>query len=143
MIVLVLGGISGALTTNQEEFPNFDVKVINVFVPYLGAAPIEAEKAVCVRIEEAIEGVEGIEKVYGTAVEGGCSVASQLYSDADDISASNEIKSRIDSINNLPIETEKPNVSKVAFTRRVVQIAVFGDATERELKELGLSLIHI
>ena len=140
MIVLVLGGISGALTTNQEEFPNFDVKVINVFVPYLGAAPIEAEKAVCVRIEEAIEGVEGIEKVYGTAVEGGCSVASQLYSDADDISASNEIKSRIDSINNLPIETEKPNVSKVAFTRRVVQIAVFGDASERELKELGRTL---
>ena len=140
MIVLVLGGISGALTTNQEEFPNFDVKVINVFVPYLGAAPIEAEKAVCVRIEEAIEGVEGIEKVYGTAVEGGCSVASQLYSDADDISASNEIKSRIDSINNLPIETEKPNVSKVAFTRRVLQIALFGDATERELKELGRSL---
>ena len=76
MIVLVLGGISGALTTNQEEFPNFDVKVINVFVPYLGAAPIEAEKAVCVRIEEAIEGVEGIEKVYGTAVEGGCSYPS-------------------------------------------------------------------
>ena len=140
MIVLVLGGISGALTTNQEEFPNFDVKVINVFVPYLGAAPIEAEKAVCVRIEEAIEGVEGIEKVYGTAVEGGCSVASQLYSDADDISASNEIKSRIDSINNLPIETEKPNVSKVAFTRRVLQIALFGDATERELKELGRTL---
>jgi multidrug efflux pump subunit AcrB len=140
MIVLILGGISGALTTNQEEFPNFDIKVINVFVPYLGAAPIEAEKAVCVRIEEAIEGVEGIEKVYGTAVEGGCSVASQLYSDADDISASNEIKSRIDSINNLPIETEKPNVSKVAFTRRVLQIALFGDATERELKELGRSL---
>ena len=62
MIVLVLGGISGALTTNQEEFPNFDVKVINVFVPYLGAAPIEAEKAVCVRIEEAIEGVEASKK---------------------------------------------------------------------------------
>lgn len=137
MIVLVLGGISGALTTNQEEFPNFDIKVINVFVPYLGAAPVEAEKAVCIRIEEAIEGVEGIEKVYGTAIEGGCSVASQLYSDADDITATNEIKSRVDSINNLPIETEKPNVSKVAFTRRVLQIAVFGDATESELKELG------
>jgi multidrug efflux pump subunit AcrB len=140
MIVLVLGGISGALTTNQEEFPNFDIKVINVFVPYLGAAPVEAEKAVCIRIEEAIEGVEGIEKVYGTAIEGGCSVASQLYSDADDITATNEIKSRVDSINNLPIETEKPNVSKVAFTRRVLQIAVFGDATESELKELGRSL---
>jgi multidrug efflux pump subunit AcrB len=140
MIVLVLGGIFGALTTNQEEFPNFEIKVINVFVPYLGAAPIEAEKAVCVRIEEAIEGVEGIERVYGTAIEGGCSVAAQLFSDADDITASNEIKSRVDAINNLPIETEKPNVSKVAFTRRVLQIAVFGDATERQLKELGREL---
>ena len=140
MIVMVLGGISGALTTNQEEFPNFEIKVINVFVPYLGAAPVEAEKAVCIRIEEAIEGVEGIERVYGTAIEGGCSVAAQLFSDADDITASNEIKSRVDAINNLPIETEKPNVSKVAFTRRVVQIAVFGDATERELKELGREL---
>ena len=59
MIVMVLGGISGALTTNQEEFPNFEIKVINVFVPYLSAAPVEAEKAVCIRIEEAIEGVEG------------------------------------------------------------------------------------
>ena len=140
MIVLVLGGIFGALTTNQEEFPNFEIKVINVFVPYLGAAPIEAEKAVCIRIEEAIEGVEGIERVYGTAIEGGCSVAAQLFSDADDITASNEIKSRVDAINNLPIETEKPNVSKVAFTRRVLQIALFGDATERELKELGREL---
>ena len=140
MIVLVLGGIFGAMTTNQEEFPNFEIKVINVFVPYLGAAPIEAEKAVCIRIEEAIEGVEGIERVYGTAIEGGCSVAAQLFSDADDITASNEIKSRVDAINNLPIETEKPNVSKVAFTRRVLQIALFGDATERELKELGREL---
>ena len=140
MIVMVLGGISGALTTNQEEFPNFEIKVINVFVPYLGAAPVEAEKAVCIRIEEAIEGVEGIERVYGTAIEGGCSVAAQLFSDADDITASNEIKSRVDAINNLPIETEKPNVSKIAFTRRVLQIAVFGDATERELKELGREL---
>ena len=140
MIVLVLGGIFGAMTTNQEEFPNFEIKVINVFVPYLGAAPIEAEKAVCIRIEEAIEGIEGIERVYGTAIEGGCSVAAQLFSDADDITASNEIKSRVDAINNLPIETEKPNVSKVAFTRRVLQIALFGDATERELKELGREL---
>ena len=54
MIVMVLGGISGALTTNQEEFPNFEIKVINVFVPYLGAAPVEAERAVCIRIEEAL-----------------------------------------------------------------------------------------
>ena len=47
MIILLLGGTYGALTTNQEEFPNIDIGMVHIHVPYLGAAPIEAEKAVC------------------------------------------------------------------------------------------------
>jgi multidrug efflux pump subunit AcrB len=56
MVLLLLGGAFGAITTNQEEFPNFDVKVVNIQVPYLGAAPIEVERSVCIRVEESIEG---------------------------------------------------------------------------------------
>ena len=108
MFFLIITGLYGALTTNQEEFPNFELKVIAVTVPYLGAAPIEAEKAVCVRIEEAIEGVEGIEKLYGMATEGQCTVSAMLFSDADEVTATNEIKSRVDGINSFPVETEKP-----------------------------------
>ena len=55
MIILLLGGAFGALTTNQEEFPGIDIGMVQIHVPYLGAAPIEAEKAVCVRVEESIE----------------------------------------------------------------------------------------
>ena len=43
MFFLIITGLYGALTTNQEEFPNFELKVIAVTVPSLGAAPIEAE----------------------------------------------------------------------------------------------------
>ncbi len=137
MVLLLLGGAFGAYTTNQEEFPNFDVKVINVNVPYLGAAPIEVEKAVCVRVEEAIEGLEGIENIRSVATEGICNVVAELFDDADDITALNEIKSRVDGINSFPAETEKPIISKLALTRRVVQIAVSGNTDERTLKELA------
>ena len=140
MIILLLGGTFGAVTTNQEEFPNFDVKVVQITVPYLGAAPIEVERAVCVRIEEAIEGVEGIDKLRSFATEGNCSVAAELAVDANDVVALNEIKSRVDGINSFPVETEKPIVSKVALTRRVVQIAVSGNTDERTLKEIGREL---
>ncbi len=140
MVLLLLGGTFGAITTNQEEFPSFDIKVVNVQVPYLGAAPVEVERAVCVRVEEAIEGVEGIDKIRSTATEGMCNVTSELFDDADDIAVLNEIKSRVDAINSFPVETEKPVVSKMAITRRVVQIAVSGNTDERTLKEIGREL---
>ena len=140
MVLLLLGGAFGALSTNQEEFPNFDIKAVSVTVPYLGAAPVEVEKAVCIRIEEAIEGVEGIDKIHVTATEGICSVMAELIQDADEILALNEIKSLVDSINSFPMETEKPIVSKLALTRKVVQIAVSGQTEERELKEVARTL---
>ena len=59
MIMLLVGGGLSLITTNQEEFPMFEIPVVRVGVPYLGAAPVEVEKSVCIRIEEAIEGVEG------------------------------------------------------------------------------------
>ena len=61
-MMLLVGGTLSALTTNQEEFPMFDIPIVRIGVPYLGAAPVEVEKSVCIRIEEAIEGVEGIDR---------------------------------------------------------------------------------
>jgi len=140
MILLLLGGAYGAITTNQEEFPNIDVKVVSVLVPYLGAAPIEVERSVCIRIEEAIEGLDGIDKIHSRSTEGLCNVFIELLQDADDVAVLNEIKSRVDAISSFPEETEKPIVSKAAITRRVVQIAVSGNTSERTLKEIARSL---
>ena len=140
MIILLLGGAFGALTTNQEEFPSIDIGMVQIHVPYLGAAPIEAEKAVCVRVEESIEGLEGIDKVRSAATEGMCGVYAELKMDAEEIAVLNEIKSRVDGINSFPVETEKPIISKLTMAKRVLQIAVSGNTDERTLKEIAREL---
>ena len=56
MMILVCGGLLALPLIHQEEFPTLDVDAVQVRVPYLGAAPEEVEAAVCVRVEEAIEG---------------------------------------------------------------------------------------
>ena len=140
MVFLLVCGLLGGLLVNQEEFPNIDVRAVSINVPYLGAAPEEVEKAVCVRVEEAIDGLEGIDRIQSTATEGMCSVFAELFVDADDTVALNEIKSRVDGIISFPAETERPIVSKVSLTRRVVQIALFGNADERTLKELARNM---
>ena len=140
MVMMVITGTFGALTTKQEEFPNIDVRAVAITVPYLGAAPVEVEKSVCVRIEEAIQSVEGIDKLRSTATEGTCQVFVELDLDADDVVAMNEIKSQVDGINSFPAETEKPIVSKISLARKVVQVMLAGETDERTLKELGNEL---
>ncbi|MDC3124196.1 efflux RND transporter permease subunit [Gammaproteobacteria bacterium] len=140
MIMLLVGGALSLAVTNQEEFPMFDIPVVRVGVPYLGAAPVEVEKSVCVRIEEAIEGVEGIDRTGGAAVEGYCNIMAEIAQGADQTVVLGEIKSRVDGINSFPVETEKPIVSKIARARLAIQIALSGNTDERTLKELAREL---
>lgn len=137
MTILIIGGVMALFTVHQEEFPNIEFEMVNVNVPYLGAAPEEAELGVCVRIEEAIEGVENIEKIYSTASEGACAVQAQLFVGSDEAQALNEIKSRVDGIASFPVETETPIVSKMSFRHNVIEIAVSGNVAERTLKEVA------
>ena len=140
MSLLCISGIMSLFVVNQEEFPNIDPQVVSITVPYLGAAPAEAEQGVCIRIEEAIDGVEGIDRMHSSASEGACNVMVELETDADPVVALNEIKSFVDGINSFPVETEKPIISKLSLNRQVVQVAVSGDTTERALKEVGQRL---
>ncbi len=137
MFVLIVGGIMSLYTVHQEEFPNMDIRMVTVAVPYLGAAPEEVEQGVCIRIEEALKGTDGIEKIQSSASEGNCSVIAMLFDDASEIDVLNNIKSQVDGINTFPKETEKPIVSKVTLKQGVLQIALAGDTDERTLKEIG------
>ncbi|MYK82356.1 MAG: efflux RND transporter permease subunit, partial [Gammaproteobacteria bacterium] len=93
MFILCVGGILALLTVNQEEFPNMEIPMVSVTVPYLGAAPEEVELGVCIRVEEAIDGIDGIEEIYSVASEGSCQVMAELALNANDVVALNEIKS--------------------------------------------------
>ncbi|MEE8079664.1 MAG: efflux RND transporter permease subunit, partial [Pseudomonadales bacterium] len=137
MFVMLIGGAMALLTVHQEEFPSMDINMISISVPYLGAAPEESEQGVCIRLEETLEGTEGIEKIQSIASEGSCSVLAMLYEDASQIEVLNEVKSLVDGITTFPIETEKPIVSKITITHDLMQIALSGNTDERTLKEIG------
>ena len=89
MFILVLGGVLALFTVHQQTFPNIDPEIVSVNVTYLGAAPEEAEEGVCIRVEEAVEGTAGIDKIRSVASEGRCTVNIELTEDIDPIQALN------------------------------------------------------
>lgn len=134
MAIFLVGGIISLFTMHREEFPSIEPGVIQVSVPYLGAAPEEVEQAVCVRIEESVDGVQGIDRIQSFANEGSCTVIMELASSADDSKVLNEIKSKVDGISTFPKETEKPIVSSLAFNGQTILVALSGDTDEKTLR---------
>lgn len=60
MLLMIVGGLHAAVTIKREMFPLFSLDTVVVRMPYRGASPAEVEEAVLIRIEEAIEGIDGI-----------------------------------------------------------------------------------
>ncbi|MCZ6618302.1 MAG: efflux RND transporter permease subunit, partial [Gammaproteobacteria bacterium] len=137
MGLIVLAGLAALPGMPQKSFPDIDVNVITVTVPYLGAAPEEVEQGVCIRIEEELEGIEGLKEIRSTANEGVCSVQVELFDDADISRALDDVKNRVDAIDTFPEETEKPIVTLMTRQRSVIDIAITGPTDERTLKVIG------
>ncbi len=139
-LLLGITVVAGLLTLPfmpQKSRPDVDLNLITVSVLYLGAAPEEAEDGVCIRIEEALEGIEGIERIRSNATEGMCVVTVELFETADESRALGDVKNRVDAIDTFPEETEKPIITLVMPKRAVLDIAVTGPRDERELKVVG------
>ncbi|MEE8542242.1 MAG: efflux RND transporter permease subunit, partial [Gammaproteobacteria bacterium] len=140
MMILVVGGLISLTQLKQEEFPEIDLGIVQVRVPYLGAAPEEVEVGVCIRIEEALEGAQSIYRMTSASGEGMCTVTLELESSADDIEALNNISGRVDAISTFPAETERPIVSLLTSRNQGLEIVIAGDTDERTLKTLALEI---
>lgn len=135
MLSLIAGGIWSVITIKKEIQPSIDPNLVTISVPYLGASPAEVEEGVLVKVEEAIQDIEGIDTMTAFAREGSGTVNVVVLQSYEASEVLDEIKLRVDSISTFPAETEQPVITKRQFTQEVMWISVFGDVGERTLKE--------
>ena len=113
MFLIIVAGLISAVSIRKETQPDFDISVIEVQVPYLGAAPEEVEEGVVIRIEEAIQDIQGIKEISSTASEGLGTVSLELELGEDVSEILSEVKTKVDAISTFPNLTEKPIISKI------------------------------
>jgi len=137
MLVFVVAGIFSLPAIPQKTFPDINIDMVSVAVEYRGAAPEEVEQGVCVRIEEQIDGIDGLDRIRSVASEGSCTVIAELLAGADVDHAFNDIKNRVDAISTFPEDIESPIVARVTIRRAVSDVAIFGRADERSLRAIA------
>ncbi|MHC4625788.1 MAG: efflux RND transporter permease subunit, partial [Planctomycetota bacterium] len=137
MVLIIVAGLMGILSAKMEVFPEFSLDMINVTVPYLGASPADVEEGVCLRVEEAIAGVEGVKRMTSSAAEGAGMTIVEVEEYADPTEVLDDIKAEIDTIITFPEETEKPVISEIKSRPKVISVVVYGDVPEKILRQLA------
>ena len=137
LLVIVVSGVIVLTDLKQEIFPEFSLDIITVTVEYRGAGPGEVEDAVCLRLEEALQGIEGIKKMISSANEGLGLVTLELQAGYDSRRVLDDVKASVDAIDTFPEEVDKPVVQELTSRFQVINVAVAGETDLATLKRLG------
>ena len=135
-IVLVLIFSAGGLATMsmiRENFPEFSLDMITISVPYPGADPEEVEEGISQKIEEAIEGLEGIKQYTTQSSENVGSAIIEVREDYDVSDVLEEIRTKVNAISSFPVDAEKPVITELTLKDPVMLLYFSGDMSERRL----------
>jgi len=134
MAAILIAGITTWFKLKKEIFPETSTNVVSVSVPYPGATPGEVEKGVCIPIEEAIRDVEGIDIMRSTAANSYGVVYLEVSDSSNVRDVLDDIKTRVDSIENFAENTESPLYEEVLIKNQVLTVAISADTDERTLR---------
>ncbi|KZK67465.1 acriflavin resistance protein [Shewanella baltica] len=140
MWALLVGGLFSTVLINKEVFPSFELNLLNISVAYPGAAPQEIEEGINIKIEEAIQDINGIKKVTSVASEGVGSITVEVEDGYEVQTVLDEAKLRLDAISTFPVNIEKPNIYQIKPENNVIWVSVYGDMTLHDMKELAKSV---
>ena len=140
MLIILVGGLTSIDRINKEVNPTTRLDTVRVSISYRGAGPKEVEQQICLRVEEALEGTEGIDRLECIASLGMATANVEAPPDFPIERLLNSVKSRVDAINTFPVDVERPIIEEVVIVKNVASIALYGDLPERQLKEYGESI---
>lgn len=138
MATLLVGGMLVLGNINTEVLPQVDPRIITVTVSYPGATPEEVEDGITRRVEDAVLGLEGVDRVSSAASEGVGTVTMELNDFIDAQSVKDSAQSAVDRISDFPPEdANEPEITIAKATSSVMRLVVVGDVSERVLKQAG------
>ena len=137
MIVAFIGGMMAFNRMEREMFPVVPVAGASVTVIWNGASPPDVEEQIITRVEEVVADIDGLDRITSIAYEGGGTVNIRGRDDIDMQEFLDEIKIRVDQINNLPQAAFQPQVTRWEARNWYFGMVVHGDVDPLTLKRLA------
>ncbi|WP_404305966.1 efflux RND transporter permease subunit [Neorhodopirellula lusitana] len=137
--ILVAGAYVGLNHVPLEVKPALSWDSVIIEMEYRGGTAKDVERAILIPIEEALEGVAGIESINAEGFRGGAKVILEARRGTDLRALMDDVKARIDAITTFPAETEPPNVfiPESGNFFDILEVAVMGDLPPHEMLQVA------
>ena len=137
MILLILMGWVGMKSLRTTFFPETESKYIRISAMYPGASPAEIEEGIVLKIEDKLEGLNGVERVTSVSRENNGYATVEVNSNYNTDVIIQDVKNAVDGINNFPSGMEPVSVSKFERPQHAISIAISGEVSLKELKSVA------
>lgn len=137
--ILVAGGYTALFRIPLEVTPALSWETVIIEMVYRGATAKDVERAILVPVEEALEGVKGVDEIHADGSRGMARIFVRALPGTDLRVLLEDVKGRIDTITTFPAETELPRIyipdSSTVF--EVLKVAVTGPLNEQDLNTVA------
>ncbi|HIP76377.1 MAG TPA: efflux RND transporter permease subunit [Psychromonas hadalis] len=142
MLTFLVLGLTNISNIKRETFPEFNPPYINATVIYPGASPSQIEETICLRLEDAVDGLSNIEETTCDAQEGVASLRLKLTDSKFMSRGLLDVQTEINAIKDFPTEVETPIIKELNWVEPVIDIAVSGPMSKPDLKAYAEDLKH-
>lgn len=122
VIIIVVAGISSFIALPRRLNPEVKLPIVTVSTLLPGASPKDVEDLVTNPIEDAVKGTKGITELNSVSNESVSTIIAQFNSTTSPEKAEADLKSAVDSVNNLPEDAKTPVVKRFDFEDQPVWI---------------------
>ena len=140
MLAILLAGLHSAFFRVSLEVvpPDSGWQIVYMEIPYRGATAKDVERGVLFPVEKALEGITGIREMNSDGMRGMAKFYIKPEKGTDLRELREKIRGRVEGISTFPAETESPKIliPDATAKRPVLSVAVTGDLTEDQLREV-------
>lgn len=125
--IMVLGVFALRDDIPIELMPDFSLQTVTITTVLPGGNPKSVAETITARIEESINDLVGIKKISSRSSEGLSQVFAEIESGYNEENLLSDIKVRVDALNTLPTDAERPIIQVADLIIQVVGVVVYGD----------------
>jgi hydrophobic/amphiphilic exporter-1 (mainly G- bacteria), HAE1 family len=146
VVFTVLGvlGLFSYFQLNYELLPKMSIPVVTIMTVYPGASPYEVENNVSKIIEDAVSGIDKIDNVRSSSLEGLSLVIIEFKQDANIDFVVQDASRKVNAIlASLPTDAKQPTVSKIAFDEiPVLRMGVTSQMDSRQFYQFMIDRVQ-
>ncbi len=141
-LILIIAGTMSYKALPRESFPEIKIPLIFVNVIYPGASPEDMERLVTDKLEDKLEGLDGLKKLTSVSSEGRSALQVEFVPDVAVETALRRVKDKVDEAKGeLPPDAEDPMVQELNFSNiPIFVISISGDYAGEKLERVSQNL---